>query len=72
MMLYAMDEMFQIFQGMGTNDLDGYCIVAYEIFTIVSLHCMEWHGSTKKCQKTFGDAYPMVNLNNENGLECLA
>ena len=38
MMLYAMDEMSHVFQGMGANDLDGQHIVAYEILASVSLH----------------------------------
>ena len=63
--------MFHIFQGVGGNDLNGQHIT-YKILAIVSLCCMEQHGSAKKCQNTLRDAYPLVNLNDKNGLEHLA
>ena len=72
MMLYALDELFYVFQGIGTNDIDGQCIVAYEIITVAWLHCMEQGSSPKMPCNTLGDAYPRVVLSNVNGLECLA
>ena len=72
MMLYAMDKLFNIFQGVGANDLYGQHIVAYEILAFASVHCTEWRSSTKKCCHTLGDAYPLVNLGDVDGLECLA
>ena len=33
MMLYVLDELFYVFQGIGTNNIDGQHIVAYEIHT---------------------------------------
>ena len=39
MMLYAMDEMFHIFWGMRANDVNGQCVVAYEILALALLHC---------------------------------
>ena len=72
MMLYAMNEMFHVFQGMGANDLKGQHIVAYEILALVSLHCTEQHGSDKKCCNTLSNTYPLVDLSNMDGLECLA
>ena len=72
MMLYVLDELFNVFQGVGANDIDGQRIVAYEILTVASLCCMEQHGSPKKPCNTLGDAYPRVVLSDVNGLECLA
>ena len=40
MMLYAMDEMFHIFRGVGANDVNGQCIVAYKILALASLLCL--------------------------------
>ena len=72
MLLYALDELFHVFRGMGTNDLDGQCIVAYENLSFASLHCTEWCGKSKKCHKICSDAYPRVNLNDVDSLEHLA
>ena len=72
MMLYAMDEMFHVFQGVGANDVNGQRVVAYEILTVVSLHCMEWHGCAKKHYNTLGDTYPLVDLTDMDDLELLA
>ena len=72
MMLYTLDELSCMFWGVGTNNIDGQHVVAYEILTIASLHCTEWHGSPKKPCNTLGDAYPRVVLSDVNGLECLA
>ena len=72
MMLYAMDEMFHIFQGMGDNNVDGQCVVAYEILTLASLHCTEQCSCTKKCCNTLSDTYPLVDLIDVDDLECLA
>ena len=72
MMLYTLDELFYMFWDIGTNDIDGQCIVTYEILTVALLHCMEWCGSPKKPCNTLGDAYPRVVLSDVNGLECLA
>ena len=71
MLLYMLDELFYVYRGVGVNDTDGQCIVACEILTVASLHCMEWHGSQKECN-TLGATYPRVNLSDVNGLEHLA
>ena len=71
MMLYDMDEMFHVFWGAGANDLNRQCVVAYEILALVSLCCMECHGSDKKHCNTLGDAHPLVDLNDVDDLECL-
>ena len=72
MMLYAMDEMFHVFWGVGGNNLDGQCVVAYKILALVSLHCTEQHGSDKKHCNTLSGAYPLVDLSDVDGLEHLA
>ena len=72
MMLYALNELFYLFWGVGTNNIDGQCIIAYEIHTIALLHCMEQCSSPKRPCNTLGDAYPRVVLSDMNGLECLA
>ena len=72
MMLYTLDELFYMFQGVGANDIDRQHNIAYEILTVALLCCMEQHGSPKKPCNTLGDAYPRVVLSNMNGLECLA
>ena len=61
-----------MYRGVGTNNTDGHHIVAYEILTVVSLCCTEWHSSPKKACSTLGDAYPRVNLRDVKGLEHLA
>ena len=72
MILYALDELFYMFWGIGANDIDGQHIVTYEILTVASLCCTEWCGSPKKPCNTLGDAYPRIVLSNVNGQECLA
>ena len=72
MLLYALNELFYVYKGVGVNDADGQCVVAYEILMVALLHCTEWHGSQKKECNTLGAAYPGVNLSDVNGLECLA
>ena len=42
MLLYALYQLFHVFRGLGVNDIDGQCVVAYEILSLASLHCMEW------------------------------
>ena len=72
MMLYAIDEMFHILQGMGANDLDGQCIVAYEILALASLCCIEECSSAKKCCNTLSNMYPLVDLTDVDDLEHLS
>ena len=72
MLLYALDELFHVFSGMGTNDLDGQCIIVYEILCLASFHCTEHHGRPKTCHKMHSEAYPRVDLNDVDGLEHLA
>ena len=72
MLLYALDELSYVFRGMGANDLDGQCIVAYEILSLASLHCTEQCGKPKEYHKMHGEAYLRVDLNDVHGLECLA
>ena len=72
MMLYALDELFYMFWGIGTNDIDGQHVISYEILTVALLCCMEWHGSPKKPCNALGDAYPRVVLSNMNDLEHMA
>ena len=71
MMLYAVDEMFHVFQGVGANNVDKQRIVAYKILTLALLHCTKWHGCAKKHCNTLGDAYPLVDLTDVDDLECL-
>ena len=71
MMLYVLDELFYVYRGVGANDMDGQCIIAYEILTIVLLHWMKWCSNPKKACNTLGNAYSRVKLNNVNGLEGL-
>ena len=59
MMLYGMDELVYVFKGVGANDLDGQCIVAYEILD-------------KKCCNTLGYIYPQVSLDDVDSLKNLA
>ena len=66
-LLYAQDELFHIFLGVGANDLN----VAYEILFFMSLHCKEQQGKLKKCCYTHGEAAARVDLNDADGLECL-
>ena len=72
MILYAMDEMFHVFQGVGANDVDGQCVVAYEILTLASLGCKEQHSCARKHCNTLGYRYPLVDLTDMDDLECLA
>ena len=72
MMLYTLDELFYMFQGIATNHIDGQHVITYEILTVASLHCTEWCSSPKKPCNTLGDAYPRVVLSDMNGLEHLA
>ena len=72
MMLYALDELFYMFWGIGTNDIDRQHIIAYEILTVALIHCTDRCSSPKKPCNTLGDAYPRVVLSNVNDLECLA
>ena len=70
MLLYVLDELFYVYKGVGVNDVDGQCVVAYKILTVVLPHCMERHSSQKECN-TLGATYPRVNLSDVNGLEHL-
>ena len=72
MMLYALDKLFYIYRGVGTNYMGGQCIVAYEILSVALFCCTEWCGNPKKACNTLGNAYPRVNLNDVNGLKRLA
>ena len=72
MMLYAMDEMFHVFQGMGANDLNGQCVIAYEILALALLHCTEQCSCIKKHCNNLNDTYPLVDLTDVDDLECLA
>ena len=72
MLLYSLDELFYVYRGVGENDMDRQCVVAYEILKVASLYCMEWCGSQKKECNTLGAAYPRVNLSDMEGLEHLA
>ena len=71
-MLYTLDELFYVYSGVGANDMDGQCGIAYEILTVALLHCTERCGNPKKACNTLGNAYPRVNLNDVNGLKHLA
>ena len=39
MLLYALNELFYMYRGVGVNDTDRQHVVAYEILKVVSLHC---------------------------------
>ena len=72
MLLYVLNELFYMYRGMGENDTDGQCVVAYKILKVVSLCCREWCSSQRKECNTPGAAYPRVNMSDMDGLECLA
>ena len=72
MLLYKLNELFYMYRGVGENDTDRQCVVVYEILKVVSLCCMERHGSKKEESNTLGAAYPKVNLSDVDGLEHLA
>ena len=71
-LMYALDELFFVFKKLRANNFDMQSMVAYEILQIVSHQCMEWHGSEKKKENMLGDAYPWVDFQDADGLECLA
>ena len=72
MLMYALNELFHIFWGVGANDLNGQQVVAYEILSFTSLCCTDQRGKPKKPHRTHGEAYARVDLNDANGLKCLA
>ena len=72
LLLYALNELFYVYKGVGANDADGQHVVAYKILKVVSLHCMEWRSNQKKECNTLEAAYPRVNLSDMDGLEHLA
>ena len=41
MLLYVLDKLFHVFRWLGVNDLNGQCVVAYEILSFALLHCIE-------------------------------
>ena len=71
MMLYAIDKMFHVLRGVGDNNVDAQCGVAYKILTLASLCCMEWRCCAKKCCNTLSDVYPLVDLTDVDNQECL-
>ena len=71
MLLHVLNILFYMYKGVGGNDMDRQCVVAYEILKVALLNCMEQRGSQKE-YKTLGAAYPRVNLSDMEGLEHLA
>ena len=71
MLLYALNELFYVYRGVGESDTDRQCTVVYKILKVASLHCTEQHSSQKKESNTLGAAYPRVNLSDTDGLEHL-
>ena len=71
MLLYTLNELFHIFQGVDTNDLNGQQVVTNEILSFTSLHCMEWWGKPKKGCNICGEAAVRVDLNDMYSLEHL-
>ena len=41
MLLYALDKLFHVFRGVGSNDIDGKCTIASDILSFASLCCTE-------------------------------
>ena len=70
-MLYALDELFHVFRGVGANDIDGQCVVAHEILSLASLHCMVWWGKPIDPCKTRGTVSTLLDVHGEKGLEQL-
>ena len=71
MLLYALDKLFHVFRGVGANDLNGQCVVAYEILLFALLHCMEQRGKPIDPHSTCGDAYTVVDVDDEKALKQL-
>ena len=71
MLLYALDELFHVFTGVGANNLNGQCVVAYEILSFASLHCMEQRGKPINPCKTCRNTSSMVDVDDQKGLERL-
>ena len=69
MLLYALDDVFHVFRVVRATDLDGQCIVAYEILLFASLCCMGQRGKPINPYKTCGDASTIVDVDDEKGLE---
>ena len=62
MLLYALDELFHVFRGVGANDINRQCVVAYEILSFASLHCTEWRGKPIDPNNISGDASTLVDV----------
>ena len=71
MLLYTLNELFDVFRGIGAKDLNRHQVVANEILSFMSLCCMERWGKPKKCCNTHGEASVRMDLNDTDGLECL-
>ena len=72
MLLYALDELFHAFKGVGANDIDGQYIVAYEILLLASLHCTEWQMQAHRPLQHQGVHIYLHGRYDEKGLKRLA
>ena len=54
--------------GVGTNNLDGQCVVFHEILSFALLHCMEWRGKPINPCKTCGNVSTTVDVDDEKWL----
>ena len=72
MLLYSLNELFQVFKEVGVNDINRQCIVAHKIVSLASLHCTEQRGKHIDSCKTRWTVYTWVDVHDEKGLEQLA
>ena len=72
MLLYALDKLFHVFRGVGANDINAQCIVAYKILSFSLLCCTEQRGKPIDPCKTSGDASTLVDVDDKKGLQWLA
>ena len=69
MLSYILDELFHVYCGMGADDNNGLCIVAQEMLSLTSFHCMEHRGKPMPSSQTSGTTSIMVDVNDELLLE---
>ena len=70
--MYALDELFFVFQQLNDENIDACHIIAWDILNVVQHRCTERCGEVKPKDWTLGDAYPRVNQQDPGGLELLA
>ena len=60
--LYALDEIFHIYNQLTDDDFDAHSIVMWEMLNVAQQHCTEWCGGGKPKGCTLGDVYLCVNF----------